>query len=149
MNGLTGDHIMKRPNQPRPTAAYMTANAGTPRWTCQYTTGYPTGFNIYTDLQKSSNTAVWRTEYYGFLNVYEMQSYLSCLINHMHFLHGHLVADVLVFCSIVGRQGDVDEIYFSRPVFLQKLEEPDFRHTHRTESIVQHLRERERETGGY
>lgn len=24
---------MKRPNQPRPTAPYMTANAGTPRWT--------------------------------------------------------------------------------------------------------------------
>lgn len=35
MNGLTGGHIIRRANQPRPTALYITANAGTPRWTCQ------------------------------------------------------------------------------------------------------------------
>lgn len=59
----------------------------------------------------------------------------------MHFLHGHLVADVLVFRSIVAWQGDINKIHFLRLVSLQKLEEPDLCHTYRTEPIIQHLKQ--------
>lgn len=64
---------------------------------------------------------------------------LASVINHMHFLHGHLVADILVFLSIIAWQGDINKIYFPRSVPLQKLEELDFSHTDGTKAIIQHL----------
>lgn len=70
-----------------------------------------------------------------------MQVYLIFLINHVHFLHGHLVADVLVFRSIIACQGDIDKIHFLRLVSLHKLEEPDLRHTYGTKPIIQHLKQ--------
>lgn len=65
---------------------------------------------------------------------------LVFLINHMHFLHGRLVADILVFLCSVDWQGNVNKIDFHRPVSLQKLEELDLRDTYGTKPTVQHLR---------
>lgn len=67
--------------------------------------------------------------------------YLVFLINHVHFLHGHLVADILVFLYVVARQGNVNKVHFPRPVPLQKLEESDFCHTYGTEPIIEHLKQ--------
>lgn len=60
INGLTGGHIINRPNQPRPTALYMTANAGIPRCTCQYTGGQQTSKILHhttLHIQADLNTA--------------------------------------------------------------------------------------------
>lgn len=57
----------------------------------------------------------------------------------MHFLHGHLIGDSLVFCSIITWQRDINEMYFLRPVSLQKLEQTDLSHTYWTKPIIQNL----------
>lgn len=125
INGLTGGHIMKRPNQPRPTALYITAKAGTPRWTCQYTAGYS---------QHHNNTAS-TTSYYSYSELPESSTMVSChwkycmkvsgksahrvfLIDHMHFFHGHLIADITVFGSVIAWQWDIDKIHFHGLVSL-------------------------------
>lgn len=59
----------------------------------------------------------------------------------MHFIHGHLVANVLVFCSIIAWQGDIDKIYFSRLVSLQIPEESDLCYTYWTMPVIQHLKQ--------
>lgn len=63
----------------------------------------------------------------------------------MHFVHGHLIADVLIFPPIIAWQGDINKIHFPRPVSLQKLEEPDLRHTYGTMPIIQHLKQSKEE----
>lgn len=67
--------------------------------------------------------------------------YLILLVNHMHLIHGHLVADSFVFFSIIIWERDIDEVNFPGPIFLQILEETDLCHTYGTESIVQHLQQ--------
>lgn len=62
----------------------------------------------------------------------------------MHLLHGHLIADFLVFPAIVAWQGDIDEVNFLWLLSLQELEAPDLRHTYWTKSIVQHLQRQQK-----
>lgn len=64
---------------------------------------------------------------------------LVLLVNHMHFLHGHLIGDFLVFPAIIAWQGDINEVNFLRLFALQELEELDLCHTYWTKSIIQHL----------
>lgn len=65
---------------------------------------------------------------------------LVLLVNDMHFLHGHLVADFLVFPAIIAWQGDINEINFFGLFALKELQKLDLGHTYRTKSVIQHLK---------
>lgn len=62
----------------------------------------------------------------------------------MHLLHGHLIADILVFGFIVIWQRDIDKIHPAGLLPSQELEEPDLHHTNWTTAVVQHLEQSRR-----
>lgn len=71
---------------------------------------------------------------------HRFESHLLFLVDDVHHLHGHLIADVAVFGPVVTSQGDIHEIHPpGLHISLQKLQEADLGDAYWTQSIVQHL----------
>lgn len=62
--------------------------------------------------------------------------YLVILINHMHLVHGHLIADSPILLLIEALQGDVHKVYFPWSISLQILQELDLFNTYGAFSII-------------